>query len=110
MCRHRLWWKLSERVRSCGGGGIDGGRISTGSIHPPAGRRTLVVAIYRLTVRGRLGPQTLGQLDDLTVERQGDRSVYVIEVVDQVDLYGVIQVFQSAGVELVSIAEVELGG
>ncbi len=68
------------------------------------------VAIYRLTVRGRLGPQVLAKLDHVTVERPGARSVYVIEIVDQADLYGAIDVLQAAGVELVSVVEVDPGG
>lgn len=65
------------------------------------------MVLYRLTVRGQLGSQTLVQLDGLTIETIGGESSYLVEIVDQADLYGLLDVLQRAGVELVSVAEVQ---
>lgn len=86
------------------------GEFSVDRSARPPGVELGDVATYRLTVRGRLGPQVLAKLDEVIVERADARSVYVIETVDQADLYGAIDVLQSAGVELVSVVEVDPGG
>ena len=73
--------------------------------------------IYRVTVRGRLAPRLLALLGDAVAEHESehecgdadDRSAYRAEVVDQADLYGLLEVLQRAGVELLSVVEAPRG-
>lgn len=60
-----------------------------------------------MTVRGRLGPQTLAQLEAVRAETIGAESAYLIETIDQADLYGLLDVLQRAGVELISVARTD---
>lgn len=80
------------------------------SIHTSGLFRTLGVVVYRVTVRGRLGPQTLAKLDVMRAESVGTQSTYLAEIIDQADLYGLLDVLQGAGVELLSVAEVQPEG
>ena len=61
---------------------------------------------YLVTVRGHVGAGVLELLEVLEiVDESADRSTYVVELIDQADLYGVLTLLQGRGIELVSVVE-----
>lgn len=66
--------------------------------------------LYRITVRGRLGSRLLILLGEVTEETTGEASTYTLDLIDQADLYGLIELLHRAGVELISVVEVPLQG
>jgi hypothetical protein len=60
---------------------------------------------YRITVRGRLGLRFADGLEGMTLEASADpaTSVLVAEIVDQAQLYGVIERLRDLGLEIVEL-------
>ncbi len=58
---------------------------------------------YRITVRGRLADAMEQRIADVTDEVAVDTVTYVVDIVDQADLYGILGAIQRSGVELLSI-------
>ncbi|MEM7143367.1 MAG: hypothetical protein AAF548_20295 [Actinomycetota bacterium] len=58
---------------------------------------------YRITVRGQLAAAVEEQIGDVVAEVAAESATYVVEIVDQADLFGVLGAIQRSGVELLSI-------
>lgn len=58
---------------------------------------------YRITVRGRLAEAVEERIGEISAEVGIDTVTYVVEIVDQADLFGILGAIQRSGVELLSI-------
>jgi hypothetical protein len=58
---------------------------------------------YRITVRGKLSERFVSALGDLEAEPSGCETVLVGSLVDQAQLYGVIDRLRDLGVELLRL-------
>jgi hypothetical protein len=70
----------------------------------PAGRCGMGAHVMELVVRGPLWPSLLAALRDFSVELDADgRTVIVGQVVDQSQLLGLLGLFHSVNVEVISV-------
>ena len=58
---------------------------------------------YRITVRGRLATAVEERIGEIAPTISAESATYLVDIVDQADLYGVLGAIQRSGVELLSI-------
>ena len=64
---------------------------------------TAGMALYRITVRGRLGDWFASAFDGMAIESANGDTVLVGELVDQAQLYGIIERLRDFGLDLVRV-------
>ena len=64
-------------------------------------------AIYRIIVRGRLSERFVSAFDGMTLEPKEGDTVLVGRIVDQGQLYGMLEHLRDFGLELVSLERLE---
>lgn len=64
-------------------------------------------AIYRITVRGRLSERFVSAFDGMTLEPKKGESALVGRIVDQGQLYGMLDRLRDFGLELVGLERLE---
>jgi hypothetical protein len=62
---------------------------------------------YRITVRGRLSERFFSAFEGMTLEPKNGKTAIVGPVVDQSQLYGLLERLRDLGLELVRLEEVE---
>jgi hypothetical protein len=80
--------------------------ITPGGRRPAGGsprRATTSLGRYRITVRGRLSGRFAPAFDGLAVEPRADVTGLVGDIVDQAQLFGVLERVRDLGLELVSV-------
>ncbi len=65
-------------------------------------------ATYRITVRGRLSERFVSAFEGMTLEPKKGETALVGRIVDQGQLYGMLDRLRDLGLELVRLEEVEL--
>jgi hypothetical protein len=77
-----------------------------------AGRAGEKPVRYRIVVRGELTASSTctGPLEGLTVRSQDGFSVIIGEIIDQAQLYGVLNWLSGRGIEIVSLSPTEGSG
>jgi len=60
-------------------------------------------ASYRITVRGRLGPELQNALADLRPRSHGQHTQFAIDAADQAALYGTLRRLQGLALEVESL-------
>ena len=60
---------------------------------------------YRITIRGRISERFASMFEDMTTEPGAGVTMLVGDLVDQAQLYGVLDRLRALGVELVSLTE-----
>jgi hypothetical protein len=60
---------------------------------------------YRITVRGRLSERFASAFDGMTIEPGAGKTVLVGDIVDQAQLYGVLDLLRNLGLDLMSVEE-----
>ena len=76
----------------------------TGAVAGRAGSRPVR---YRIVVRGELRASTTGPLEGLSVRTEDGFSVITGEIIDQSQLFGVLNWLEARGVEIVSLSPAE---
>lgn len=61
--------------------------------------------LYRITVRGHVGPRIEPIFPDLIVEGQGDLSIISGPIKDQAQLHGVLALIRDLNVDLVAVEQ-----
>jgi hypothetical protein len=61
---------------------------------------------YRIGIRGRLGPYFASAFEGMEIEQGADGTVLVGEVIDQAQLYGLLERLRDLGIDLRSLQEV----
>jgi hypothetical protein len=64
-------------------------------------------AIYRITVRGRLSERFVSAFDGMTLESEHADTALVGVIVDQGQLYGMLERLRDFGLELVGLERLE---
>ena len=64
-------------------------------------------ASYRITVRGRLSDRFVSAFHGMTLEAKNGETAIVGHIVDQSQLYGMLERLRDFGLELVRLEEVE---
>ena len=72
-------------------------------MHRGAGR------VYRIVVRSELSERYAAAFEDMEMETKGGQTVLTGEVVDQVQLHGIIDRIGGLGLELVSVQSLPEG-
>ena len=66
-------------------------------------------AVYRIRVKGTLGPEWADWFGGLEIAAQGDETLLVGPVADQAALYGTLARIRNLGLPLISVVRVEPG-
>jgi outer membrane PBP1 activator LpoA protein len=72
-------------------------------MHRGAGR------VYRIVLRGELSERYAAAFEEMEMETKGGQTVLTGEVVDQVQLHGIIDRIGGLGIELVSVQSLPEG-
>ena len=72
-------------------------------MHQGAGR------VYRIVLRGELSERYAAAFEEMEMETKGGQTVLTGEVVDQVQLHGIIDRIGGLGIELVSVQSLPEG-